>query len=156
MEKERVIEVLIFYKNIEKEIELNKRIIRNLEEQYYSSVGAINMDGMPKAKGGISSPTEAIALNVPNTVRESISEIEEGNNQLHRLKAEILKEINKLPYIYKSIVFDFYINNFQCVRISEQINYSERQCNNIRNCALEKLKKEFDKNRVISNFNFPQ
>lgn len=155
MEKEKVIETLKFYPYIEKEVELNKRIIGDLEDQYYSSMGAINMDGMPKGQGGVSNPTERTVLNVPDVVRESIGEIEESNLQLHRLKVEILKELNTLPYEYKSIIFDFYVTGLHWVRISERINYSPRQCKNIRNSALEKLSAKFGKNRVISNFEFP-
>ena len=154
MEKEKVVEVLKYYRNIEKEIQLNKRIMRDLEDQYYSSVGAINMDGMPKAVGGTSNPTETMALNVSESVRETMIELEEENRRLCKLKTEVLRELNKLPYLHKTVVFDFYINNLQWVRISEQIHYSERQCKNIRNCALDKLKKRFDKNKTISSYDF--
>ena len=50
MKREKVISVLRFYRDIEKSIKLNERVIKNLEDQYYTTLGAVNMDGMPPRK----------------------------------------------------------------------------------------------------------
>ena len=68
MDKQEVISILDFYKNIDKEILLKKKAAAELEEQYYSVIGSINYDGMPKAKGRTYSPTENAVLNVPEWV----------------------------------------------------------------------------------------
>ena len=52
MKREKVISVLRFYRDIEKSIKLNERVIKNLEDQYYTTLGAVNMDGMPHGSGG--------------------------------------------------------------------------------------------------------
>ena len=53
MKREKVISVLRFYRDIEKSIKLNERVIKNLEDQYYTTLGAVNMDGMPHGSGEI-------------------------------------------------------------------------------------------------------
>lgn len=160
MTKENVIEVLAYFKNIDKEIEFNNRIMKDLEEQYYYPIGAINMDGMPKASGSISRPTESTALHVPETLSEYMKELEAKNKSLCELKVEVLKEINSLAYTHKYILFNFYLgyekykNRNKWVQISEQINYSERQCKNIRDDALDQLRKKFEQNSVVSKHTF--
>ena len=47
MKQERVIAILDFYRDIDKTVTMNERVIRNLEDQYYSTLGAVNSDGMP-------------------------------------------------------------------------------------------------------------
>ena len=56
MKQERVIAILDFYRDIDKTVTMNERVIRNLEDQYYSTLGAVNSDGMPHGKGGVSYP----------------------------------------------------------------------------------------------------
>jgi len=77
------------------------------------------------------------------------------NNKLNKVKLAILKELNGLPYICKAIIIEFYIRGLQWVRISEHLHYSERQCKNVRNHALERLAQKFESNKTISRFNFP-
>lgn len=54
MKQERVIAILDFYRDIDKTVTMNERVVRNLEDQYYSTLGAANSDGMPHGKGGVS------------------------------------------------------------------------------------------------------
>ena len=42
MKQERVIAILDFYRDIDKTVTMNERVIRNLEDQYYSTLGAAN------------------------------------------------------------------------------------------------------------------
>ena len=52
MKQERVIAILDFYRDIDKTVTMNERVIRNLEDQYYSTLGAVNSDGMPRERRG--------------------------------------------------------------------------------------------------------
>jgi len=155
MDKEKVVTILQFYKTIDEEISLNESMIEELHDRYYSTVGAARIDGMPKAKGGVSSPVETTVLNVPESAYNTIRELTEANNKLNKVKSAILKELNGLSYLHKAVIIEFYIRGLQWVRISEHLHYSERQCKNVRNHALEKLSKNFDVNKTISKYNFP-
>ena len=97
MTKGKVIKILMYYRNIDNEIKINKCIADDLEEQY-SSLGAIPIDGMPKAQNNISRVTENIALNLPDGLSDEIASYREKISELHRLKAEILKEVSAEKY----------------------------------------------------------
>lgn len=156
MQREKVVAILKFYRDADKTIRLNERVIKNLEDQYYNSVGAVNMDGMPHGKGGASSPVERTVLNIPRSVVNTIDSMERDNRKLEEIKAEILKELNRLNYQQKAVVLGFYIDGLQWERISERVNYSPRQCRNIRDGALDRLAKRFSSNRAIARFRFPE
>lgn len=156
MDKERVVAILGFYRTLDEEIKLKAAEKQDIEDRYYTSISGINMDGMPKGKGGTSSPTETTALNVPEWACSSLRELEKECAALQRVKSAIRKELNRLPYVQRAVVMDFYIRGYQWVRISAQVHYSERQCKNIRDDALGKLAKRFDANRTISAYSFPQ
>lgn len=155
MNREKAIAILTYFRDVEKTIRLNERVIKNLEDQYYNSVGAVNMDGMPKAKGGVSSPVERAAINIPATVSRTIREMEQENERLEKIKTEILQELNRLNFHQKAVILGFYIEGQQWERISEQMNYSPRQCRNIRDNAIEELMKRFTGNKMISHYPFP-
>lgn len=155
MNKEKAIAILTYFRDADKTVRLNERVIKNLEEQYYNSVGAINMDGMPKGKGGVSSPVESTAINIPGSVSRTIREMEKENEMLEKIKAEILQELNRLNFHQKAVIFGFYIEGLQWERISVQTNYSPRQCRNIRDNAIEELMKRFTGNKMISHYPFP-
>ena len=38
-EREKVITILRFYRDVDKTIKLNERVIKNLEDQYYTTLG---------------------------------------------------------------------------------------------------------------------
>mgnify|MGYP001033843440 CR=1 FL=1 len=156
MKREKVISILRFYRDIEKSIKLNERIIKNLEDQYYTTLGAFNMDGMPHGSGGGESPVERAALNIPRSVTNTIESLSGENDKLAKIKADILSEINRLAYHERAVVLGFYIDGLQWEQISERVNYSPRQCRNIRNDALIRLAKLFSQNKAISRFRFPE
>lgn len=155
MNREKVIEILEFYRDAEKTVKLNNRVIKNLEDQYYSSVGSPRLDGMPRAQGGGASAVENIAINIPASVRKTIQVMERENERLGKARVEIMRELNGLTFAQKTIVYDFYIQGYQWERVSAQINYSVRQCKNIRTRALDKLARRFTANKVISRYHFP-
>lgn len=156
MDKQAVVSILDFYKNIDDEILLKKKAIAELEARYYSVIGSINYDGMPKAKGRTSSPTENAVVNVPEWAAKEIKTLQREQKALCRVKMAIRKELNSLPYVQRTVVLLFYIEGRQWVHIAAQIHYSERQCKNIRDYALDKLGQRFTVNRVVSKYVFPK
>lgn len=48
MDKGKVTEILEFYKEIDGEIAIYRRILRDYESQYYNTIGALENDGHPK------------------------------------------------------------------------------------------------------------
>jgi len=148
--------ILRFYRDIDKTIRLNERIIKNLEDQYYIGVSAVNMDGVPRAPGGASSPVERIVLNIPRSVTNTIDSMNRENEKLAKIKAEILSEINRLNFHQKAVLLGFYVEGGTWERISEQINYSPRQCRNIRDAALDRLGQGFLQNQAVSRYQFPK
>ena len=71
MKKEKVIAALKFYKDVDKSIRLNERVVKNLEIQYYNSSRPVTSSGMPHGKGGTSNPVESAVLNIPKSVPET-------------------------------------------------------------------------------------
>ena len=72
MNREKVIVILHYYRDADKAIKMNERVIKNLEDQYYSTLGAVNSDGMPHGKGFLLTPlregrpaAEAITSRIP-------------------------------------------------------------------------------------------
>lgn len=152
MEKSKVIELLEYYKDIDGEVSIYRKIITDLTDKYYNPIGAIQCDGLTKGKNNISRQTENMALNIPDYVSGEIREYEEKVQQLQNLKAQMLQEISRLKLKEKRIIFDFYIHNLKWERVAERNAYSERQCKNIRDNALETLSQRFGKNQIISQF----
>lgn len=156
MDKQAVVSILDFYKNIDDEILLKKKAIAELEARYYSIIGSINYDGMPKAKGRVVSPVENTVLNVPEWAGKEIKALQREQRGLYRVKTAIRKELNSLPYVQRTVILLFYVEGRQWVHIAAQIHYSERQCKNIRDYALNKLSLRFAANNVIAKFSFPK
>lgn len=156
MNKNKVIAILHYYRDAEKTIKMNERAIKNLEDQYYSTLGAVNSDGMPHGKGTTSNPVEQVVLNIPRSVVWTIERLRRENTEIVDIKEEIAAELKCLNYTEKVIVLGFYIDGKQWERLSEQVNYSPRQCRNIRAVALERLAKLFEANETISHYRFPE
>lgn len=146
-----VIAIIEYCREIPQAIKLNKRVISNLEDMYYLPSSNSQLDGMPKAKNHISKLTEDIALNVPDGVSETIRNLNIKNERLDTLYKEILKEIQSLEYREHKVIYDFYLMNYRWKKIARGF-YSVRQCKNIRNEALKKLQKKFEKNIYIKNY----
>lgn len=152
MERSKVIELLEYYKDIDGEVSIYRKVINDLTDQYYNSIGAIQCDGLPKGKNNISRQTENMALNIPDFVSGEIKDYEAKVQQLQSLKAQLLQEISRLKLKEKRIIFDFYIHNLKWEQVAVRNSYSERQCKNIRDNALATLSQRFEKNQIISQF----
>lgn len=152
MERSKVIELLEYYKDIDGEVSIYRKIINDLTDQYYNPIGAIQCDGLPKGKNNISRQTENMALNIPDFVSGEIKDYEAKVQQLQSLKVQLLQEISRLKLKEKCIIFDFYIHNLKWEQVAVRNSYSERQCKNIRDNALATLSQRFEKNQIISQF----
>ena len=135
---------------------MNERVIRNLEDQYYSTLGAVNSDGMPHGKGGVSNPVERVVLNIPQSASDTIANMRRENERLTVIKGEILFGVERPELPRKSGDLRLYIDGLQWERLSQRVNYSPRQCRNIRNIALDRLAKRFEQNKQISRYVFPE
>ncbi|MBQ0067609.1 MAG: hypothetical protein KBS60_05470 [Phascolarctobacterium sp.] len=153
MDKDRVIELLEYYKDIDGEVTFCRKILKDYEDQYYNPLAAIQSDGLPKGKNNISRPVENMVLKIPEYVSVEMREYEERVQNLQNLKAQILQEISRLKLKEKSIIFDFYIHGMKWEQVAVRNHYSERQCKNIRDNAIEALVARFQNNKHISNFN---
>lgn len=151
MKKSRVVEILTFYRNIDGEIRLYKSTVADLEA-YYEPLSAQPLDGMPRGKNGVSQPTETIALNLPDNLREDIEFYNSKISALYKLKTEILKEVSGLEPKFKCIITDYYLHGLKWEQVSVRNHYSERQCKNIRNTAVETLAARFENNPAIADF----
>lgn len=152
MERSKVIELLEYYKDIDGEVNIYRKIINDLTDQYYNPIGTIQCDGLPKGENNISRQTENMALNIPDFVSGEIKDYEAKVQQLQSLKAQLLQEISRLKLKEKRIIFDFYIHNLKWEQVAVRNSYSERQCKNIRDNALATLSQRFEKNQIISQF----
>lgn len=152
MDKEKVISILKFYKDIDGEISMYRRILHDYESQYYNTIGAMVNDGQPKGQYHISRPVENAAMNIPDYVREDLKDYEEKMRKLQKMKSQILQEISRLKLKEKTIIFDYYIYGMKWEQVAERNHYSDRQCKNIRDAAVEKLAKKFQNNDFIREF----
>ena len=71
---------------------------------------------------------------------------------MQRVKCEIIKEVSQLKLKHKNIIFGFYFQGMKWEKIAKRTNYSDRQCKNIRDEALEKLLQNFSKNKVLVGY----
>ena len=156
MNRNKVIAILHYYRDAKKTIKMNERVIKNLEDQYYSTLGAVNSDGMPHGKGTTSNPVEQVVLNIPRSVTRTIERLRRENREISDIKEEIAAEMKCLNYTEKALVLGFYIDGEQWERLSARVNYSPRQCRNIRAAALDRLAKLFEANETISRYRFPE
>ena len=155
MNKEKVKQILLFFGDIDGQIAFNVQLINSMEDKYYSLNSGGGLDGMPKAKYRTTSPTESVALNIPESVSEAIRGWREENERLCRLKAAIAGELCRLPKAQRTVIYDFYIHGEKWVRIAQRLNYSERQCQNIRDIALDKLGRNFSHNKRVAEYDYP-
>lgn len=151
MNKTTVIKYLKYSRGIDDEIKIKRNIVEDLEMCYDTSA-AVNYDGMPKGQNHISNPTEKIAMNIPDYVRKEIREYTEEIEQLQKLKCEIVKEVLRLSLKQKQVIMMFYFQDLRWVQIADLLHYSERQCKNIRNEAVERLLVIFQNNKTIRDF----
>lgn len=156
MKRGKVISILRFFSTIDREIQMNNATIQDLNDRYYIAVSAVNMDGLPHSKGGVSKPVEKVVENIPEYVRKKIEGKERRNKRLEELGTAIGRELDRLTYYEKAVVLWFYVDGATWEQISGRLNYSPRQCRNIRDKALDRLGNWFSANKAIFRFRFPE
>ena len=128
MKRGKVISILRFFSTIDKEIQMNNATVEDLNDRYYSTLGAVNMDGLPHGKGGVSKPVENMVANVPEYVRKKIAGKQRRNKRLEEVRSAIGRELDRLNYYEKAAVTWFYLDGATWEQISGRLNYSPRQC----------------------------
>lgn len=156
MKRGKVISILRFFGTIDREIQMNNAEIEDMNDRYYITLGAVNMDGLPHGKGGVSKPVENMVANVPDYVRKKIEGKQRRNKRLDELGTAIGRELDRLNFYEKAVVTWFYLDGATWEQISGRLNYSPRQCRNIRDKALDRLGKRFSANKAIFTFRFPE
>jgi hypothetical protein len=149
MDAYQVVKILIFFRDIEKEIKFCRRIISDFEDTYYNAAGAVNYDEPIVQSGTTSNSTMRNALNLPDSVAPSCRQLEKFIADISKLKTEIFSELEKLSYIQKAVIYGFYVEQWQWAKISMKEHCSIRKCENERDKAIAKLGKNFSQNEVI-------
>ena len=76
MKRGKVISILRFFGTIDREIQMNNAEIEEMNDRYYITLGAVNMDGLPHGKGGVSKPVEnmvAPIISIRRSARRRLS-----------------------------------------------------------------------------------
>lgn len=151
MSKGKVLKILELFPEIDGEINTRRSIISDLE-QYYNPIQGVGYSDTTKGKYANSNQTERIAMNIPDYVRGDIQQYKKKIEELQKVKVEILKEVARLTMKQKNVIFGYYFNKMKWEQVAEWTHYSERQCKNIRDGAVERLLKGFENNRVLSAY----
>ena len=151
MNRRKVLKLLELFPEIDGEIRARRSIISDLE-QYYNPIQGIGHSDTTKGKYANSNQTERIAMNIPDYVRTDIQEYTKEIEKLQKVKVEILKEVSRLTMKQKNVVFGYYFHGTKWEQVAERTHYSERQCKNIRDGAVERLLKGFENNRILSEY----
>lgn len=151
MNRRKVLKLLELFPEIDGEIRARRSIISDLE-QYYNPIQGIGYSDTTKGKYANSNQTERIAMNIPDYVRTDIQEYTKEIEKLQKVKAEILKEVARLTMKQKNVIFGYYFHKMKWEQVAEGTHYSERQCKNIRDAAVERLLKGFENNRILSEY----
>ena len=151
MNRRKVLKLLELFPEIDGEIRARRSIISDLE-QYYNPIQGIGHSDTTKGKYANSNKTERIAMNIPDYVRTDIQEYTKEIEKLQKVKVEILKEVARLTMKQKNVIFGYYFHKMKWEQVAEGTHYSERQCKNIRDAAVERLLKGFENNRILSEY----
>lgn len=151
MNKRKVLKLLELFPEIDGEIRERRSIISDLE-QYYNPIQGVGYSDTTKGKYANSNQTERIAMNIPDYVRTDIQEYTKEIEKLQKVKVEILKEVARLTMKQKNVIFGYYFHKMKWEQVAEGTHYSERQCKNIRDAAVERLLKGFENNRILSEY----
>jgi hypothetical protein len=150
MDSNQVVKILVFFRDIEKEIRFCDSVIEDLNDEYYSLRG-VDFDGIGNPNE-VGDPTSRIALNTPDSVRQTQKQMTERIAKLCEIKQEVYAELDKLPYIQKAVVHGFYIERLPWTKISYREHYSVRGLKKIRTKTIKSLGLSFAENRLISSF----
>lgn len=147
-----VVRVLEKYPRIDDEINMYRKVLSDLIDTHEKSVGTVKFDSQPKIIKKRESTVENAVINVHENIKCDIDACNKMIGELKSLKPEIIKEVSKLKYYQKKIVFNFYFYDMKWKDIANQVGYTDRQCRNIRDRALLSLSDLFEHNKVIVDY----
>lgn len=143
VDTEKVVYILQRYKDINRELQLHNRIIKDIEDNFYcpltSSINKVDS-------------TEKTALSVPVEISKELKDLQKQKGETLIFKTEVKRELDKLETLHKCIIYDFYIDHKRWEQIAQRLNYSVRQCKNIRAKALKILGRQFEYNKELKKF----
>ena len=151
MNKGKVLKLLELFPETDGEIKARRSIISDLE-QYYNPIQGVDYSDTTKGKYSNSKQTERMAMNIPDYVRGDIQRYQREIEDLQKVKVEILKEVSRLTMKQKNVIFGYYFHGMKWEQVAERTHYSERQCKNIRDGAVERLLKGFENNRILLEY----
>lgn len=151
MDKDKVLKLLELFPEIDGEIRARRRIISDLE-QYYNPVQGVGYSDTTKGKYANSDQTGRVALNIPDYIRGDIQRYQKEIEELQKVKIEILREVSRMTMKQKNVIFGYYFNGMKWDQVAERTHYSERQCKNIRDGAVERILKGFQNNRILYEY----
>ena len=143
VDTEKVVYILQRYKDINKELQLHDRIIKDIEDNFYCPLTSLSN----KADS-----TEKTALNVPLEISKELRDLQRQKEETLIFKIEVKRELDKLETLHKCIIYDFYIDHRKWEQIAQRLNYSVRQCKNIRVKALKLLGRQFERNKELKKY----
>lgn len=149
MEYKEAEKIVKYYNEIDTDIKLHMKWVKDIDDRYYVGIGAQVIDGLPHALNKISNPTELIALSVPNDVKFQQEYHQQRIRDLCACRAAILDEIDKLSAIEKAVITKFYHEGLKWEQVKLQVHYSIKQCKNIRRHGIYVLANRFESNAAI-------
>lgn len=151
MDKNKVLKLLKLFPEIDGEIRAMRGFISDLE-QCYNPIQGVQYSDTTKGKYADSNPTERLGLNIPDYVRGDIQHYQKEIEKRQRVKVEIIKEVSRLTMKQKNVIFGYYFHGLRWEQVAARTHYSERQCKNIRDGAVECLLKGFETNSVLCSY----
>ncbi len=72
MEREKIIKILKYYNDIDGHIAFARSVLEEYEDKYYGLHGGNPLEGISSKSVKISNPTEAAALNIPDSASQTM------------------------------------------------------------------------------------
>lgn len=148
MEREQVIYIMKYYKDIDRNIKFNQRIIKEYEDVYYSPTVTPSYTGGIHGKGDISTPVERMILSIPQDIERHTNILKKEIQQYREEKIILSETLNRLDFVQKTVLYRFYVNGHSWAKIASELNYSQSNCRKLRDKALEALGVILNGNRI--------
>ncbi len=125
-EAEKIIE---YYNQIDADIKTQKKFLQDIDNQY--------------------------GADPPGDIKQYQEKLQQKIKDICTYRRAIINEINSLDVIEKDIIIKHYFEERIWSNVAVQVNYSIRQCKNIRHRAISKLRFLFENNADIKRI-FPE
>lgn len=151
MEREVVVNILKYYRDIDLNMKLNNKIISDFEDSYYAQSTTPSYSGQIHGGGDVSHPVEDMVLSVPEEIHVQMNQLKRENRKLLEEKVAITTALNSLAYVQKAILYSFYVKKDNWTKISREMNYCPSHCRNLRDKSLAELGTVLQGDKVILN-----